>query len=177
MESNQFNRTILIVFIILAYAVVLCKGQQGTHPASGTTIAINKTIKYPASLVLYKYDKQNPCDQSKGPVIIYNSRISSCFSFVRVISNTDSRQIIDLINSVHTYGGEDVSCFDSDYALLVMDKKNIAGYISISFSCNKLLSTPVIKARESYAKGELRKVGFSSSGRSQLLKLLKIKAH
>ncbi|MFL9485698.1 hypothetical protein ACI6Q2_23145 [Chitinophagaceae bacterium LWZ2-11] len=127
------------------------------------------------SIKLYKFNSKNKCNQSKSVSIIDGDKVSTCFDYVKTISTSNTKKIASLLRESTTYGNEDVACFDTEYGLLIFDKSNVViGYINISWSCNKLISNPIISEREQYAKQELRKVGFSKKGRSSLIKLLEI---
>ncbi len=162
------NKIIALLFFSLA-AVSSVSG-QGT-----IKISLRKQITGSASntIKLYKFNPQNNCNQSKAVSIIYEDKISPCFDYVKTIKTGEVKKITGLLRKSTTYGGEDVACFDTEYALLIFDKSNVViGYVNISLSCNKLISNPIIPEREHYANQGLRKVGFSKKGRNTLLKLL-----
>ncbi len=162
------NKSITILFFIFIIA----------GPASGQEaikLGLKKQITVSASntIKLYKYNPQNECNQSKVVSVIYEDKLSTCFDYVKTFRMGKVKKIMKFLRALTTYGGEDVACFDTEYALLIFDKSNMAiGYINISLSCNKLISNPVITEREYYANPGFRKVGFSKKGRTGLLKLL-----
>jgi hypothetical protein len=122
---------------------------------------------------LYKFNHQNPCNQSKAVSVVFEDKISTCFDYIKVLSTPDVKKVVQLLKSSKTYGGEDVSCFDTDYALIFFDKSNfVYAYVNISFSCNKLISKPAIPERDRLMDHGLRKIGFSENGRHNLLRLL-----
>jgi hypothetical protein len=165
------NKT--LIFILVAFLRInSLSAQQETvkiNLAKQITASASNTIK------LYKFNPNNPCEQSKAVSIIYENKVASCFDYVKTIAVGDVKKTVSLLRTPTTYGSEDVACFDTDYALLIFDKKNVViGYVNISLSCNKLISNPIITERGYYSKGGLQKVGFSKKGRSNLLKLLAI---
>lgn len=124
---------------------------------------------------IYKYNEQNNCNQSKAVSVIYDNQLSSCFDYVKTINGKDIEDFLGTIKNPNTYGGEDVACFDTDYSLILYNiKDEVAGYINISESCNKLISNPEIKEREFYSKDGLRKVGFSEKGKEKIKQILKL---
>jgi hypothetical protein len=127
------------------------------------------------SINLYKYNQLNICDQSKAVSIIYNQKLSHCFDYVKTIEGKEVVDFIKIIKNPTTYGAEDVACFDTDYSVTLLNKENqIAGYLNISFSCNKLISNPVIKERKFHSRDGLTKVGFSKKGRRKIKNILKL---
>ena len=168
------NKTLLFILIAILKINSLSAQQEAVEIslAKQITASASNTIK------LYKFNPANRCGQSKRLSIIYENKISTCFDYVKTIGVGDVKKIVSLLRAPATYGSEDVACFDTDYALLIFDEKNVViGYVNISFSCNKLNSNPIINEQAHYSKGELRKVGFSKKGRNSLLNLLAIKDH
>lgn len=125
-----------------------------------------------SSILLYKFNSNNKCDQSKAVSIIKDNKISKCLDYIKTFDFSRSKNILDLLQNKNTYGNEDVACFDTDYSLVIVNGKTITGYINISFNCNKLISNPIIKERLSQSNNGLRKVGFSNLGKTKLLELL-----
>jgi hypothetical protein len=164
------NKIVIIMFFSFLTNLSVC-GQDTIK--IGLLKEIKATVN--STIRLYKFNKDKQCDQSKAVTIIYENKVSKCFDYIKTIKTDDTKKIVSLLKTPTTYGGEDVACFDTDYALLIFNKQNvIIGYIDISLFCNKLISAPVIAEQEHYSKGGLRKVGFSKKGKAALLKLLKI---
>lgn len=152
-----------------------CNSQNNkTAKNDPSVIKIEDNFDSANSLLLYKYNPKNVCNQSKAVSVIKENKVSQCFDFVKNIDSSKTREILKILNDNSTYGNEDISCFDTDYSLVVMKGKTIIGYINFSFNCNKLISNPEIEARTAKSKDGLRKVGFSDSGKNKLLKLLGI---
>ncbi|MGE8421897.1 MULTISPECIES: hypothetical protein [Sphingobacterium] len=130
---------------------------------------INQVIK----IELYRFNPKKKSNQSKAISIVYNNRIAPCFDYIRTIKDKD--KFIKIITDHHTYGSEDIACFDTGYSVLLYgNKDDIVGYINISMSCNKLISNPEIKERTYYSRDGLRKVGFSKKGKISIQKILGI---
>ncbi|WP_426792352.1 hypothetical protein [Sphingobacterium sp. WOUb80] len=147
------------------------KGLDDNYPVINIAkkIDINQIIK----IELYRFNSKRSCNQSKAISIIYNNRIAPCFNYIRTIKDKD--KFLKIITDHHTYGAEDVACFDTDYSVLLYGSKgDIMGYINISMSCNKLTSNPEIKERTYYSRDGLRKVGFSKRGKISIQKILGI---
>lgn len=178
--------------ILLMFSVILCQCQKKElYRDSVTQIYSSKDKKDNDSIILniskgifpteidyikvYKYDSKNDCEQSKAVSIVYNNHLSSCFNYLKTFKNKDVKDFIIIIKDPKTYGAEDIACFDTDYALLLYNKKNeVVAYINISESCNKLISNPEIKERHFYSQDGLRKVGFSKKGKEKIKQILGI---
>jgi hypothetical protein len=146
-------------------------GVKENHPV--INIAKKLDISQIFKIELYRFNSKKECNQSKAISIIYDHRIAPCFDYIRSIKDKD--KFIKIITDHHTYGAEDVACFDTDYAVLLYGSKgDIVGYINISMSCNKLISNPEIKERTYYSQDGLRKVGFSKKGKIGIQKVLGI---
>lgn len=151
---------------------------QGYFPQN-KDIAINISteinFKKVGYMELYKINLTKGCDQSKAVSIVYQNKIAKCFDYMKTIKGREKDNFIRIIRDYHTYGGDDVACFDTDYGLLLYGYQNeIVGYINISKSCNKLVSNPEIKERTYYAHDGLRLIGFSKKGRKNIEKVLGI---
>jgi hypothetical protein len=183
------NMQILILFI---FSIVLYQCQKKEMYTEKNTerhssedkknndsiiLNISKDI-FPANvhyMKLYKYDEKNDCEQSKAVSVIYDNRISVCFDYVKRIEGKKVKDFINLVRNPKTYGAEDVACFDTDYSLILYNRKDeITGYINISNSCNKLISNPKIKEMEFYSRDGLRKVGFSKGIKEKIQQILGI---
>lgn len=138
---------------------------------------ISKDI-FPADvhyMKLYKYDEKNDCEQSKAVSIIYNKQLSVCFDYIKIIKGKDMVDFLTTVKNPKTYGAEDVACFNTDYSVILYNKKNeVIGYINVSIDCNKLISNPEIKEMEFYSQGGLTKVGFSKKGKEKIMQILGI---
>lgn len=164
--------------IILVFFLVTISNQKIFSQLSSDSIKISKNlvIGNVEFMKLYVDSNKRECDQKKAISIIFNDKISSCFDYVKSFSKGDCHKILKHINTSSTYGGEDVACFETDYALLLYNKqKTIIGYINISFFCNKLNSNPRIDAIKVLSSGKIRRNGFSKHGRKELLELLGLK--
>lgn len=180
------------ILILLMFSIVLYQCQkkemyygQNTeknslkHRKNNDSIILNLgTDIFPADvdyMKLYKYDARNDCEQSKAVSIIYNEQLSVCFNYIRIIKGKKMVDFLATIKNIETYGAEDVACFNTDYSIILYNKKNeVIGYINISFDCNKLISNPEIKETEFYSQNGLRKVGFSKKGREKIKQILGI---
>lgn len=141
------------------------------------TINIGKDITATDTdyMKLYKYNEQNDCDQSKGVSVVYNGQLSPCFDYINTIKGKDMISFLTTIKNPKTYGAEDVACFDTNYSLILYNKKNeVIGYVNISNNCNKLTSNPKIKERELYSQDGLRKIGFSEEGKEKINHILEM---
>lgn len=164
--KNIFFLTICFVFVIS------CKGQEKKAVNTKTDIQIENDFKSATSFALYKFNPNNPCNQSKAVSIIKENKISECFDFIKTIKGNDVKNIIALLHNTKSYGSEDLACFDTEYSLVAFTKNKIIGYINISFNCNKLISNPTIAERDSFVKNDIRNIGFSINGKKKLYKLL-----
>lgn len=155
-----------ISFCFLAITNVVGQEKLNFHPGNDISINDSNTIK------LYKWMEGNPCNQSKAVSIVYQDEISTSFDYVRTISTEDTKKIMTLLHQPSTYGNKNVTCSDTDYALLVYNKEDILiAYINISFYCNKLNSSPPIKERQPFSDNIYRNIGFSRPAREELIKL------
>lgn len=136
-------------------------------------LAKNFTQMKAASMQLFKFDTANFCDQSKAVSVVYNNKVSKCFTYLKNFKIDKVKRFIKSLRDKTTYGNEDVACFDTEYGIVFYNSYgNIIGYINISFSCNKLISNPIIPEREHFVTKKSRKVGFSLVGRGKIIKLL-----
>lgn len=126
-----------------------------------------------ASMRLFKFDTANICDQSKAVSVVYNNKVSKCFTHLKSFKVDKVKRFIKSLRDKATYGNDDVACFDTDYGVVFYNSYgSIVGYVNISFSCNKLISNPIIPEREYFITEKSRKVGFSIVGRKKIIKLL-----
>ena len=162
----------IFVLTICFFFVISCKGQEKEALSTKSDIQIKDDFKSANSFTLYKYNPNNPCNQSKAVSILKENYISECFDFIKTISGDEVSSIIDLIHNTKSYGSQDLACFDTEYSLVALSNNKIIGYINISFSCNKLISNPPIAERDSFVKNDIRNIGFSINGKNKLYKLL-----
>ncbi|MOA06986.1 hypothetical protein D3C78_1266580 [compost metagenome] len=155
-------------------SLISCNAQIKESNKPTVNIELRDSFKNADSLILFRFNAKNPCSQSKAVSIIKENKISECFDYVRTIQGGEVKNIINVLYDSDTYGGEEVACFDTDYSLIAVENDVIIGFINISFSCNKLISKPLIIERDKHINESLRKVGFSSSGKKLLLRLLKL---
>jgi len=165
-------KNLILLFILFLFQS--CFSQNAKTEKQEFSIKINDNFNSASSLLLYKFNPNNFCDQSKAVSIIKNNRISQCFDFVKTFNGTKVKEILNLLNNEDTYGNEDVACFHTDYSLIVMNGKTIVGYVNFSFSCNKLISNPIIEKMTSKSKDGLSKIGFSKSSKNKLVTILGI---
>jgi hypothetical protein len=126
------------------------------------------------SMRLFKFDRSNDCDQSKAVSILYENKVSKCFTYLEDFKVDKVDTITASLMDTATYGNVDMACFDTDYGMVFYDsRETIVGYINISFSCNKLIANPKISERDIFITESARKVGFSDKGRKKLLALLR----
>lgn len=126
-----------------------------------------------ASIQLFKFDTANFCDQSKAVSIIYDNKVSKCFTYLKSYRIGKVKKMIKLLRDKTTYGNDEVACFDTEYGIVFYNSNgSIIGYINISFSCNELISNPIIPEREHFITEKSRKVGFSLDGRGRIIRLL-----
>ena len=167
------TKKLILLFNLLLFQA--CFSQNAKTEKQESSIKISDNFNSASSLLLYKFNPKNSCDQSKAVSIIKDNKISQCFDFVKTFNGTKVKEILNLLNNEDTYGNEDVACFDTDHALILYNVKNeVVGYINISESCNKLISNPEIKEMEFYSQGGLRKVGFSKKGKDKIKQILGI---
>jgi hypothetical protein len=164
------------IIIVLFYwiSLISCNAQELKTNNHVIDIRIEENIKSATSLILYKFNPKNPCSQSKAVSIIKEDKISECFDYVTTFNGNEVKDILYILYDTNTYGAEDVACFDTEYSLLAINDNKVIGFINISFRCNKLISTPAIKERDSHLNGNLRNVGFSKNGKENLYQLLKL---
>jgi hypothetical protein len=175
MENKKSLRCILPALALALFSLnaASCNGQQKMPNTHNLNVSIGKHYDSSVSMSLYEFRRQNHCDQSKAVSIIKDGKISPCFSFVRFISKQDTREVIRLLNDSKTYGNGE-PCFDTDYALLIIDNNTVVGYINISFRCHTLMAVPSIAAQEQYIKDGWTRGGVSSMGNNKLLSVLKL---
>lgn len=117
-------------------------------------VKLSKQIKASSASVVklygyfdYHYKNVKGCDQSKNASIVQDNKISPCFNYLKTFEKEDAKKIIHFLNAPSTYGAPvDAACFETHYALLVLDKDVVTGYVNISLSCNRIISSPVIPA-------------------------------
>lgn len=163
---------ILLLALLIVYSCI-CHGQ--INKWEKLNINLTEKIKAADSIVLFKFNSDNLCDQSKAVSIIKNNEISKCFDYIKTIKGKAVSNFINLLHTKTTYGGGNVACFDTDYSVILIKNNSIIAYINISISCNKLFANPKIQEQESHYKNEgVGSIGFSTSGREQLLNSLGI---
>lgn len=136
-------------------------------------IRLSKQLKAsPASVVQvygyfdYHYKSIKDCDQSKKASIVHHNKISPCFNYLRSFEKDDAKKIIRLLNNRRTYGHPvDTTCFETHYALLILENNVVTGYVNISLSCNRIISGPGIPAAAT---------AFSPKGKDALQRALKL---
>lgn len=125
-----------------------------------------------ASMRLFKFDTANFCDQSKAVSVVYDNKVSQCFTYLKSFKIDKVKRLIKSLSDKTTYGNGDVACFDTEYGIVFYNSYgSIVGYVNISLSCNKLMSNPIIPEREYFITDKSRKVGFSLIGREKIIKL------
>ena len=124
---------------------------------------------------LYRFNKSNFCDQSKGLSIIYNNKLSPCFDYLKSLDKNRSKSIIKLLLSKKSYGEPFMVTFDTDYAITVYDNVDkLIGWINFSQQFQSSRSTPRIEVQEIQTNGPIKKDGLVKKSRKKLIKLLDI---
>jgi len=163
-------KVVLTLFVMYSS---LCQGQ--IKNLEKLNITLTNEFKLADSLILFKFNSDNLCNQSKAVSIIKKNEISGCFDYVRTIKADKVDTIIKLLHDKTTYGGGNVACFDTDYAIIAIKNSNIIAYVNISLSCNKLIANPKIQEQEAHYKNEgVGRIGFSRNGKEKLIHLLGI---
>ncbi|SIN86804.1 hypothetical protein [Chitinophaga niabensis] len=142
-------------------------------PASGQETIVfkpaeNLTVSNVSAIKLYAYDINKGCDRATPVSLIDNDKVTPCSRYVKTFEKEKVKQIIKLLRSEATYGGEPAACFETNYSLMMLDKANVViGYVDISLFCNRLIANPLIPETG-------KKNGFSKKGKELLLHTLEL---
>ena len=126
---------------------------------------------------VYSFVENRPCKQDKAISIIYKGKLdTSCFTYLKTIDQKQSQVLCNELLSPKTYGSFGHSCFDTDYALLLYNHKDVViGYVNLSLGCLWSSGEPKIPAEaNSYIDGEPAPA-LTKYGESTIRKLLGVK--
>ena len=135
--------------------------------AGSSTAQIKLAARGANTIKLYTYDYPNTCDPSKIVSVVRENKISPCFRYIKTFEKNEAKTITKMLRSSATYSRDTTACFDTQYALLILNKAGvIIGYVDISLSCNKLHAVPA-----GWSQG---RSGLSKEGKDSLLYKLEL---
>lgn len=160
----------MLIFIYMN-KIILCL--LLSIPALGQDTIVFKraeslTVSNVNTIRLYAYDINKGCDRATSVSVIDVNKVSPCFRYIKTFDKKKVKEIIKLLRSKATYGGTRVRVFETNYSLIMLNKKNVAiGYVDISLIHSSLIANPLIPVNT-------KKSGFSKKGKERLLLTLEL---